>query len=129
MTRNNPSDLLELLRQVQETIDRDEVVEIKRLPNGTEIVVLTASGSLYEMVVVDSESGSLKISGGIFQKTTDIKLVGATFGSSSSVWLGRIGHGYNLELFALDTKEIIRTSPVKHITVNGVRSVGTVVRA
>lgn len=125
----DPVELSDIVRRAQDSIDRDEAVEIKQLPNGTEMLVLTSSGSLYEIAVCDAQTNCAEIKGGIFDKLIKVRIVGATMGSSSSIWLDRIAKDYNLEFVVLDTKETVRTSAIKHITIRGIRSLGEISKA
>ena len=89
-------------------------VDVRELVEGT-IVVVRTQHSRYHLVVVEPETGRVRISGGErFLEPTEARLVGAT-GGGSMLKPGWIGVGLKVEL--LQPRERTTTSVVNAITI------------
>jgi len=99
---------------------------INDLPADTEVTVRTASGSEYELYVLEPEARQVMISGGVFgEKPIEATINGAVLGADGGpLHCGWIKVGFSLEI-TFDSEKYagfnppVRTSPVMEILVNG----------
>lgn len=100
--------IAEVFRRAQE---RDELINIKKLPNGTEFNLITNFNNVYTIRVIDNEKKLVLLQGldGLFKNAREVKLLGATIGSSSAIALDVVGKGFCVELVVLESHEVVRT--------------------